>query len=138
MNDCPFCNFEDKQAVLYEDDLCFAAISRKPINKYHAMVIPKTHHESFVELSDELAAHIFVVAKKVSQAVRKACNPAAVMHVSDDEVAGKGFNLVSHYKFHIIPRFENDSIVIDYHREEDPGIEARARFAEEIRVELDG
>ncbi len=133
---CPFCEFEDQRAVIYVDEFCFAAISRKPINKYHVMVIPKVHHENFVDLSDELVAHIFVVAKKISLAVRKACDPAAVLHVSDDEVSKKGYNLVSHYKFHIIPRFEHDSVVVDYHREEDPGIEARAEFAERIKNEI--
>ena len=136
MENCQFCEFEDQQAVIYTDELCFAAISRKPINKYHVMVIPKVHHENFVDLSDDLAAHIFIVAKKLSYAVRKACHPAAIMHVSDDEVSKKGYNLVSHYKFHLIPRFEDDNIVIDYHREEDPGIEDRARFAAEIRAEM--
>ncbi len=43
--------------------------------------------------------------------------------------------LVAHYKFHIIPRFKNDKIVIDWARE-DVGLRERAVFAREINEEL--
>jgi histidine triad (HIT) family protein len=68
--DCVFCNFKDQAVLLYEDSLCFAVISQNPINKHHVLVIPKEHYQNFTELPDELASHIFIVAKKISKAVR--------------------------------------------------------------------
>jgi histidine triad (HIT) family protein len=112
-------------------------ISKNPINKHHVLVIPKEHYEDFVELPNELASHIFLVAKKISKAVRKACNPDAVSHVSDDDVSKIGYNLVAHYKFHIIPRFKKDMHVIDWRplRTKESG-EARSKYAKDIKKRL--
>ena len=133
--DCPFCDFSDREVLVYEDELVFAAISLRPINRHHVMVIPRKHYESFVELPDETASHIFLIAKRISAALRRVCQVDAICHISDDDVAGTGHNLVAHYKFHIIPRFKNDKIVMDWARE-DVGLQERSVFAREIKDEL--
>lgn len=136
MKNCVFCDFKDKEVVIYKDEFCYAIISKDPINKYHVLVIPRRHYEDFIELPDELASHIFLVAKRLSAAVRKACKPGAIHHISDDDISRSGYNLVAHYKFHIIPRFKNDKVKIEWHRETDLGIETRSKFAAKIRKHL--
>ncbi len=133
--DCQFCNFLDREVLIYEDELAFAIISLRPINKHHVMIIPRKHYESFVELPDNIASHIFLLAKHISAAVRRVCQADAICHISDDDVTGTGHNLVAHYKFHIIPRFKNDKIVMDWARE-DVGLQERSVFAREINEEL--
>lgn len=135
MKDCVFCNFKDKSVIVYDDELCYAAISLNPINKYHIMIISKEHFEDFIDLPDKLASHLFLTAKKLSLAVRKACNPIAIHHISDDDINKKGYNLVAHYKFHIIPRFEDDGVKIEWNRQ-DLDLETRSRIAEEIKTNL--
>ena len=100
------------------------------------MVIPLQHFEDFIDLPDDLAAHIFLVAKKISKAMRIACRPSAVSHLSDDDVSKNGYNLVAHYKFHLIPRFENDKVVIEWNRDADPGVDTRILYANQIKKEL--
>ncbi|OGM11419.1 hypothetical protein A2Z22_00880 [Candidatus Woesebacteria bacterium RBG_16_34_12] len=135
MKDCIFCDFKDKEVVIYKDEKCFAAVSLNPINKYHVMIIPKDHYESFIDLPDDLASHIFLIAKKISAAVRKACNPEAIHHISDDDIHKQGYNLVSHYKFHIIPRFKDDKVQIEWNRY-DLSLEERIRIAKDIKDNL--
>lgn len=135
MNNCIFCNFADKNVVIYEDRLCYAVISLNPINRYHVLVIPRAHYENFVDLPEELASHVFLVAKKLSLAVRKACNPIAIHHISDDDIKKSGYNLMAHYKFHIIPRFEDDGVKMEWNRQ-DSDIETRSKLAEEIKKQL--
>jgi histidine triad (HIT) family protein len=135
MKNCVFCDFKDKEVIVYEDDKCFAAISLNPINRYHVMVIPKKHYEDFVDLPDKLASHLFLTAKKLSMAVRKASNPVAIHHISDDDIKKKGYNLVSHYKFHIIPRFKNDKVKMKWDRY-DLDASERAKIAKEVRKYL--
>ena len=130
---CIFCNFKDKETIIHEDKLCFAIISKNPINKYHVLVIPKNHYEKFTDLTDNLAARIFIVAKKLSLAVKKTCRPDAISHLSDDDLSKAGYNLVSHYKFHIIPRFTNDRVKIVWARKADPGLKTRSRYAGLVR-----
>jgi len=133
---CVFCEFRDRAVVVYEDDLSYAIISLRPINPYHTLVIPKDHFVDFTGLPDDLAAHIFLTAKNISEAVRKVCHPDAITHISDDDIHRKGYNLVEHYKFHIIPRFDNDNVRIDWGRSEDPGVETRGEYARKITALL--
>ncbi len=134
---CIFCNFSDNKVVLYDDDLCYAAISKDPINNHHILVIPKEHYENFVDLPDNLASHIFLIAKKVSSALRKAVKPEAIHHIFDDDISQKGYNLVSHYKFHLIPRFKDDGIKMEWNRKMGVNLEKRSQFASEIKKFLD-
>lgn len=135
MQDCIFCKFKDKSVVIYKDDTCYAIVSLNPINKYHILIIPKKHYKNFTDLPDEVASHIFLTAKKLSLAVRRTCNPTAIHHISDDDISEKRYNLVEHYKFHLIPRFENDGVKIEWNRQ-DLNLDARSCIAQEIKSKL--
>ncbi len=136
-SDCVFCNYKDKEVVIYSDKLCYAVISHDPINKHHVLVIPKTHYKHFTDLPDKVASHIFIVAKNLSKAVRKACKPDAIEHISDDDITDTGMNLVrDHYKFHIIPKFKNDGIKHYWNRKGDKGIIIRAKYAKDVKKYL--
>jgi len=135
--ECIFCNFKDKEVLVYDDNLCYAIISKDPINDYHVLIIPKKHYKNFIELPDKLASHVFLVAKKISKAVRESCNPDAITHLFDD-ISKEGYNLVTHYKFHIIPRFKRDLLMIDWSplHNKNLGIKARSKFANDIKRRL--
>ena len=134
---CPFCDYKDEGVIVYKDDECFAVISADPINKYHVLVIPKKHYEQFVDLPDALASHIFLVAKEISRVVRGVCNADAISHVSDDDVSKSGYNLVKHYKFHIIPRFKENIDTVNWEALRTQADEkTRAQYAEEIKRRL--
>jgi len=134
--ECAFCNFKDPQVVVFEDYLSYAIITRQPINPYHTLVIPRDHFVDFTDLPDDLATHIFFTVKNISKAIRNVCNPDAITHISDDDIHRKGYNLMEHYKFHIIPRFDNDKVRIDWGNPEDPGLETREGYARKIRALL--
>lgn len=134
---CVFCGYKDREVIIYNDKFCYAVISKSPINKHHVLVIPNKHYQDFIDLPDKLASHIFLVAKKISTAVRKACKPDAIEHISDDDITKIGINLMEHYKFHIIPRFKNDRVKLDWSRTRDPGLKVRSRFAKEIKDSLE-
>jgi histidine triad (HIT) family protein len=85
--ECLFCSKYDDKTLIYKDDSCYATISLNPINKYHVLIIPHKHYESFIDLPDELASHLFIIAKKISKAVRLVCSPDAVTHLSDDDIS---------------------------------------------------
>ena len=57
-------------------------------------------------------------------------------HISDDDIYQKGYNLVEHYKFHIIPRFDDDNVRIDWGNSEDPGMETKGEYARKIKAFL--
>ena len=138
MKDCVFCNYKEGRVVIYEDNTCFAVTSTNPINKYHVLVIPKEHYEDFTELPDALASHIFLVAKKISRAVREVCNPDAITHIFEDDISKSGYNLMGHYKFHIIPRFKEDRDTINWEvLRSEASDETRAQYAQDIKEQLE-
>jgi histidine triad (HIT) family protein len=132
---CPFCGFSDREVVVSEDSIAFAAIDLRPINRYHVLVIPKTHYELFTDLPDEVAAHVFLLAKRISAAVRDVCQPDGITHISDDDIAWGGLSL-PHYKLHVIPRFKNDATRIEFDRPPEPVLHVRAEYARAIRDRL--
>lgn len=137
MKDCVFCNFKDRKALIYEDNLCYAVISKNPINKHHILIIPKEHYQDFTELPDKLASHIFIIAKKLAKALRKSVKPDAITCTFDEDISKKGYNQVSHYKFHIIPRFEKDINLIDWSPlRSDENDEALSKYADDIKKAL--
>jgi len=136
VGDCPFCDYQDRGSVVYEDDQVFAVIDRQPINRYHLLVMPRLHYSSLNALPDELLARVIVVVRDLSSALRRVARPDAVTHMSDDDVGGVGFNLVEHFKFHVIPRYKNDAVKIEWNREPMPDSNQRGRIAQQVRDAL--
>ncbi len=100
------------------------------------MVLPRDHFEHLPELPAPTAARLIHVAQRVSRAVREAAGADAVTHITEDDVAGGGYNLVAHLKLHVIPRFKEDAVVMEWNREADPGPEVRAGYARAVRERL--
>ena len=130
---CAFCNFDDRDLEIYVDDHSYAIIPLRPINPFHTLIIPKEHYIDFTDLPDDVAANIFLNAKNISVAIRNVCQPDAITHLSDDDVYRKGYNLMEHYKFHIIPRFDDDNVRMDWGQPEDPGRGIRQDYVNQIK-----
>jgi histidine triad (HIT) family protein len=135
-DDCPFCGFDEPDVTVYADDLVLAVVSRRPINRHHVMVFPRTHVEHLPDVPPATAERMIRVAQRVSRAVREASGCDAVTHITEDDVAGGGVNLVAHLKLHVIPRFSDDGVVMDWNRDEDPGDAVRAGYARAVRERL--
>ena len=112
--DCNFCNFSNENRVIYKDEFCIVFISTNPINKYHVIIAPKGHFEKLTRIPDDSLSHLIKITKKISKAVVLACDPDAVTHITDDDLKGEGYNLVSHFKIHVIPRFKQDRDLINF------------------------
>lgn len=135
--DCKFCNYSYENRVIYKDELCTVFISTNPINKYHVIIAPNEHYEKFTELPFELLSHLMKITQDISKAIVKACDPDAVTHISDDDLKNEGYNLVSHFKFHVIPRFKEDRDLIDFGSLRSRESEANlAKYANKIRENL--
>lgn len=107
---CIFCKIiqgEAPSSVVFEDDKVIAFMDIQPVNPGHVLVVPKVHTEFMGELNDDGTAHLFVVAKKINEALRKSsmrCDGVNYL-LADGEVAGQE---VAHVHVHVIPRFAND------------------------------
>jgi len=96
---CIFCEIAEKKRqarIIYEDDLTVAFEDINPQAPVHALVVPKKHISTSLELTDEdnaLIGHIFQVANRIARTKGIAergfrlvmnCNPEAgqtVFHI---------------------------------------------------------
>ena len=102
MNSCIFCKIihgELPALKLYEDERILAFLDHRPVREGHAMVIPKSHIDHFIDLPDELASHIVLVGQKIARNIQRKLNPRRVGFA----VAGFG---VAHAHYHVVPMWE--------------------------------
>lgn len=115
MADCIFCSIiegEVPAARLIETDKVVSFLDIHPVNPGHALVVPKRHVPSLLDLQqNELHVAIFV-AKRVAAAVTEATDsPAFNILQNDGEAAGQ---LVDHVHFHVIPRRADDDFSLGW------------------------
>lgn len=111
MTDCLFCKIiagEIPSTKVYEDDTVLAFLDIHPVNIGHTLVIPKAHYTNLYEAPDDIIAHMMVIVKKLSIAIKKALNADGInIEMNNDTPAGQ---LIFHTHLHIIPRFSDDGL----------------------------
>ncbi|MGD2174918.1 MAG: HIT family protein [Candidatus Brocadiaceae bacterium] len=115
MADCVFCRIvagEIPAAKLIETDKVISFLDINPVNPGHALVVPKRHVASFLDLQqDELHTTIFI-AKRVAGAVTEATqSPAFNILQNTGEAAGQK---IDHVHLHVIPRKPDDGFSLGW------------------------
>ncbi|MFP4403266.1 MAG: HIT family protein [Candidatus Woesearchaeota archaeon] len=115
MNDCIFCKIVKGEIPcfkVYEDENTLAFLDISPANKGHVLVIPKKHYETVLEISEEEFCNLTKSLQKVSKKVFKNLNADGFNIVNNNKkVSGQ---IVPHIHFHIIPRFSDDELKINW------------------------
>ena len=110
-DNCIFCKIikgEIPSAKIYEDEQAYCFLSIGPVNKGHALVIPKQHYKTLLDLPDSLLGDLFAVVKKVAGAVVKAVDAEGFnLGMNNEKAAGQE---VFHAHIHVIPRFLDDGL----------------------------
>ncbi|OGR35253.1 MAG: HIT family hydrolase [Desulfovibrionales bacterium GWA2_65_9] len=110
-DDCIFCKIIEGKipcAKVYDQGGIFAFLDIAPVNKGHALVVPKAHHATLFDLPPDIGRELLNSLKLVGQAVMQATGAAGLnVGMNNFEVAGQ---LVHHAHFHLIPRHEGDGL----------------------------
>ena len=114
-DDCIFCKLANgvfKTNTIYEDDYFRVILDASPSNQGHALILPKEHFDNIYELNDEYSSKLMPVANKVSKAMRDLlkCDGLNILQ-NNGEVAGQ---TVFHFHMHLIPRYNDDSVNINW------------------------
>lgn len=108
-DNCIFCKIaagEIPSQTIYEDEDFRAILDLGPATKGHTLILPKEHAANLFELSDETAAKLTPLAKKLGkQLVEKLGADGLNVIQNNGEVAGQ---TVMHYHLHLIPRYKDD------------------------------
>ena len=105
---CKIANGDIPAATIYEDEDFRVILDLGPASKGHALILPKEHYANLYELSDELAAKVLGVAKKVITKMTEVlgCDGYNIVQ-NNGEAAGQ---TVFHFHMHLIPRYKDDQV----------------------------
>lgn len=100
---CLFCNYKE---IIAENNLAFAIYDKFPVNKGHALIIPKRHFSDFFEATQEEITAIYSLLHEVKSIIDKEYNPQGYnVGINVGEHAGQ---TIMHLHVHLIPRYEGD------------------------------
>jgi len=104
---CKIANGEIPSRTLYEDEDFRVILDLNPATKGHALILPKDHYKNLYELSDETAAKVLPLAKKMATKMTQklGCDGFNVIQ-NNNEIAGQ---TVFHFHVHLIPRYQGDN-----------------------------
>jgi histidine triad (HIT) family protein len=114
---------------VYRDDICAAFLTIAPICPGHTLVVPVAEVDHWVDLDDDTAAHLMVVAKRVAAAQQRAFNPTRISLI----IAGLE---VPHTHLHVLPIHRESDIDFSKAKADTPPEELDA-VAEQLRAEVD-
>ncbi|MDD5086690.1 MAG: HIT domain-containing protein [Candidatus Nanoarchaeia archaeon] len=108
---CIFCHIVSGRVAskkIYEDDKVLAILDINPLNPGHMLLLTKEHYQIMPQIPDDIIAHIFMVAKKLSHACLRALNAEGTnVFIANGAPAGQK---ASHFMVHIIPRMKADKL----------------------------
>lgn len=114
-DDCIFCkivNGEIPSKSIYEDDDFRVILDLQPATKGHALILSKEHADNLYQLSDDVAAKVMVLAKKLATGMTEklGCDGFNLVQ-NNGETAGQ---TVMHFHLHLIPRYQQDGQNINW------------------------
>ncbi|HLD88879.1 MAG TPA: HIT domain-containing protein [Candidatus Nanoarchaeia archaeon] len=108
---CVFCHIiagKVQSKKIYEDEKVIAVLDINPANPGHILLMPKEHYPIMPLIPDDIAEHLFMASKALSQSVLKALQAEGTnIFAANGIVAGQK---AQHFMIHIIPRKEGDGI----------------------------
>ncbi len=112
---CIFCkiiNGEIPSSKVYEDDDVLAILDISQATLGHTLVMPKKHYANILEIPSDEYAKVMLKVKDIASKINTNLKPNGINVLNNcGEVAGQ---TVMHYHVHIIPRYNNNDIKIEF------------------------
>jgi len=113
MDNCIFCKIITNQfdsICIYEDELFKVILDKFPASVGHTLILSKTHYENAYELGEREAEALGALMVKMTKLLQEkfGCDGLNVVQ-NNGSLAGQ---VIFHYHMHLIPRYENDGIIM--------------------------
>ena len=106
---CIFCDIAAGRAdayTVYEDETTMCILDIQPYTRGHCLVIPKRHVTWWHEMTEEETAHVFKVARNMSNRMMKALSPDFVfLYARGRRIPHTHIFLIPTYKDDVLDRF---------------------------------
>ena len=105
-DDCPFCNPDSERELILESATAYAIYDKYPVNKGHALIIPKRHCSDYFQLTFKEQSACWFILNTVKEILCEQYNPDGFnVGINVNESAGQ---TVPHIHIHLIPRYLGD------------------------------
>lgn len=104
--DCIFCDIisgNREGHFIYEDESHVAFLDKYPIDKGHALVVPKHHYEMLTDMPQEKVGELFSKIPRIAKAITTTTGAVAFSLAQNNGRAAK--QIIPHVHVHIIPRY---------------------------------
>lgn len=133
MPECIFCQIAKGKIPcfkVYEDDRFLAFLDINPANEGHTLVIPKKHYENIYQMDAVDTAALFAVVNGVAKALNKTLDIKGLNILQNNgEIAGQR---MPHVYVHLIPRYEDDEVIIQHYKPKEIDKDKIAELAKNI------
>jgi histidine triad (HIT) family protein len=116
--------YEDADAIVFMDVM--------PQTPGHVLVVPRAPSRNLLDADPAVLARIIPLVQKVAIAAKAAFNADGISIAQFNETAGG--QTVFHLHFHVMPRYEGQSLQIHARKMEDPAV--LAANAEKLKAAL--
>jgi histidine triad (HIT) family protein len=106
---CPFCAIADgrkSEGVVFEDDRSLAFLDHRPLFPGHSLLIPREHHETLMDLPDDLLGALFANARLLARAMEDGLGAEGSFVAMNNRVSQS----VPHVHVHVVPRRRKDGL----------------------------
>jgi len=107
--DCSFCSIaagETAAEIVYSDETSVAFLDARPLFDGHTLLIPRDHHETLADLPEHQVGDLFLLARRLSVAVRNAMAAEGSFVAMNNKVSQS----VPHLHIHVVPRVKGDGL----------------------------
>lgn len=112
---CIFCKIANgtiPSYKVYEDNDIIAFLDVNPVSRGHTLVVTKEHFSSMLTCPKNILDRAFEVAQLIGQAEISELGATGVNIITNaNHSAGQS---VLHFHIHVIPRFDNDGLKLDF------------------------
>ena len=105
-NPCIFCKIR-KEELQFENQLSYSSIDSYPVSKFHSLIMPKRHVETYFELTYQEIQACNELILKTKEKILKQDTTVKGFNIGTNagKVAGQS---IMHCHIHLIPRREGD------------------------------
>jgi histidine triad (HIT) family protein len=117
VSDCVFCQIVadvTKCTLLVNEPKAMAFMDINPANPGHCLVIPKRHWPTVFDIPPDEFATVARLAVQIAAGVEAALRPPGLSLVQANGPAAN--QTVPHLHVHVLPRYENDGLLLNWLR----------------------
>jgi histidine triad (HIT) family protein len=91
---------------VFEDEHSLAFLDNRPLFPGHSLLVPREHHETLLDLPDELVKILFVNARLLARAMEEGLKADGSFVALNNRVSQS----VPHLHVHVVPRRRKDGL----------------------------